>query len=57
MYIHKTSVQILQELDSYNTYVIMKTMGAPGHHRNGFMATQELGHMMCVMYTELLHCI
>ena len=50
IYIHNTSAQILQDLDRYNTYVIMKTMGAPGHHRNGFITTQELGHLAKFYY-------
>ena len=29
----------------------------PGYHQNGFVATQALGHMMYVMYRELLYCI
>ena len=29
----------------------------PGYHQNGFEATQTLGHMMYVIYSELLNCI
>ena len=53
IYIHNTSAQILQDLDRYNTYVIMKTMGAPGHHRNGFITTQELGHLAKFYYIRI----
>ena len=44
--------QISQKQDGYNIrnncLVITK---------NGFVATQALGHIMYVMYNELLHCI
>ena len=43
------------------SYVIMKTMFPPVHYQNvfvttqnGFVATQALGHIMYLMYTELL---
>ena len=29
----------------------------PGYPQNDFVATQALGHMMYVMYSELLNCI
>ena len=32
-------------------------MCPPSHHQNDFVATQALGHIMYVMYFELLHCI
>ena len=32
-------------------------MCPPGYYQNGFVATQELGHMMYLMYIEVLHCI
>ena len=33
--------------DGHNIYVIMKTMCPPGcYHRNGFVVTHALGHMM-----------
>ena len=45
--IHDTqSAQISQKQDAHNTYVIMKTMGPPGYHHKGFVATHALGHMM-----------
>ena len=45
--IHDTqSAQISQKQDERNIYVIMKTMCPPGYHRNDFLATHALGHMM-----------
>ena len=41
------SAEISQKQDGHNIYVIMKTMCPPGYHRNGFMATHALGHIMC----------
>ena len=32
--------------DGYTMYAIMKTMCPPGYCHNGFVATDELGHMM-----------
>ena len=29
----------------------------PSYHQNGLVATQVLGHKICVMYTGLLGCI
>ena len=50
--IHDTqSAQISQKQDEGNIYVIMKTMCTPGYHHNGFVETQELGH---VMYGSIL---
>ena len=40
------NAQILQKQDGRNIYAIMKAMCPPGHHRNGFVATHALGHMM-----------
>ena len=40
------SVQISQKQDERKIYVIMKTLCPPGYHRNGFVATHALGHMM-----------
>ena len=36
---------------------ITHTQSLPGYHQNGFVATQALGHMVYVMYSELLNCI
>ena len=45
--IHNTQgAQISQKQDDYNIYAIMKTMCPPGNHRNGFVVTHALGHMM-----------
>ena len=33
----------------------MKTMSLPGYHRNGFVASDALGHMMCG-YFEWMIC-
>ena len=46
------SAQILQKQDGYNirNHCLVIT-------KNGFVATQALGHMMYVMFSELLHCI
>ena len=52
--IHDTqSAQISQKQDGRNIYVIMKTMCPPGYHKNGFMTTHALGHMMYI----LLHIV
>ena len=53
----KTGAQTWQKQDGHNIYAIMKTMCPPGHHQNGFVATQATGHMIYVMYTDILHCI
>ena len=42
----RQSAQISQKQDEHNIYVIMKTMCPPGYHRNGFVATHALRHMM-----------
>ena len=45
--IHDTqSAQISQKQDERNIYAIMKIMRPPGYHRNGIVATHEIGHMM-----------
>ena len=45
--IHDTqSAQISQKQDERKLYAIMKTMCPPGYHRNGFVATHALRHMM-----------
>ena len=52
--IHDTqSAQISQKEDERNRYVIIKTMFPSGYHRNGFVATHALGHMM-YRYTLLV---
>ena len=52
IYIHATqSAQISQKMG------IIHMQSLPGYHQNGFVATQALGHMMYVMYSELLNCI
>ena len=40
------SHQISQKQDERNIYVIMETMCPLGYHRNCFVATHALGHMM-----------
>ena len=53
IYIHTTqSAEIWRKQDDYKALYSL-----PGCHQNGFVATQALGHMMYVMYSELLHCI
>ena len=32
----------------------MKAMCPPGYHRNGFVATHALGHMMYMMYRHMM---
>ena len=45
--IHDTqSTQISHKQDNRNTYAIMKTMCPPGLHRDDFVATHALWHMM-----------
>ena len=44
------SAQISQKQDGHIIYAIMKTMCPPGYHRNGFVATHALGHMMYGLY-------
>ena len=49
MYIYKyTLIFFTYYIDTYiyYTYVIIKTIHPPGYHRNGFVATHALGHMM-----------
>ena len=53
IYIHaRQSAQILKKQDGYNirNHCLVIT-------KNGFVATQAFGHMMYVMFSELLHCI
>ena len=57
------SAQISQKQDERNIYVIMKTMCPPGYHRNGFVATHAVGHMMydcvpkCMSYHKAIVAI
>ena len=45
---HETqSVQISQKEDECNKHATMKPMYPPGYHHSGFVATNELGHMIC----------
>ena len=46
------NAQILQKQDGRNIYAIMKTMCPPGHHRNGFVATHALGHMIYGLFKK-----
>ena len=56
IYIHTTqSVQILQKQDGYNTYLIFARL-LPKWLR-GNVAIEAVGHMMYVMYIELLYCL
>ena len=51
--IHDTqSAQISRKQDERNIYEIMKGMCPPGYHRNGFVATHALGHMMYGNHTS-----
>ena len=42
----RRTAQISQKQGDRNICAIIKTMYAPGYHRNGFVATHALGHMM-----------
>ena len=46
------NAQILQKQDGRNIYAIMKAMCPAGHHRNGFVATHALGHMMYSLFLK-----
>ena len=46
MILNTQSAQISQKQDGRNVCVIMKTMLPPGYHRNGFVASHVLGHLM-----------
>ena len=47
------SAEISPKQDENMIYAIMKMMGPPGYHHNGFVATHALGRMM-YYYTLLV---
>ena len=56
LYIYiSTSQKVLKSRTSKMGITHMQSL--PDYHQNGFVATQALGHMMYVMYSELLNCI
>ena len=60
IYVHDIqSAQISLWQHGHNTHVIIKQCALPviSYHQNGFVATRALGHLMYVMYTELLYCL
>ena len=44
-------INIIEEMS------ITHMQSLPGYHQNGFVATQAIGHMMYLMYSELFNCI
>ena len=50
-----TSQKVLKSRTSKMGITHMQSL--PDYHQNGCVATQALGHMMYVMYSELLNCI
>ena len=46
MILNTQTAQISQKQDGRNVSVIMKTILPPGYHRDGFVASHVLGHLM-----------